>query len=429
MNNVLVNVELLEIILVHLDMATLLVSAQRVSKTWHNVIAESPALQQALYFRAATVPLHLRSGNTIGSNSKTPPPPRPLLNPLLLEKFSPCFFDFDDNRARWRRSSSFYTLPWTARPHEELRHTHLTRPDTVHIIRNPPPHSKTPQEGEREEEEEEEEEGARRRFTRRGASWRHMLVAQPPPLQMGYVSPSSPLHAANLTIGKALLVATPTDGRDEDGGGLRMGQLYDFVQRRAGHHDLHSLWFRVQWMRFRGSTYHAAAGWACQELLQHKTCVVVEAVDHDDATLDQHPPAPPDVAAFDAAFRCDEAAALESKVEMEEEVEVPSEHLVLPTEVCVWDPEDKIVRLCEVDGYQRSRAGIRGHVECFLMGKKCRDDECTVFTKPMWLEIRDELELIASFRTYGALRNSTVPHASTRWPKFHEKYLPAPVSR
>lgn len=36
--------EILEDIFLNLDMTTLLVSAQRVNKTWHNTIADSPTL-------------------------------------------------------------------------------------------------------------------------------------------------------------------------------------------------------------------------------------------------------------------------------------------------------------------------------------------------------------------------------------------------
>ncbi|KAJ5995143.1 hypothetical protein N7481_002120 [Penicillium waksmanii] len=51
---VLTTPELLEIILLHLDIRTLLVSAQRVCQTWKVLIQTSPAIQQALFFRSAT---------------------------------------------------------------------------------------------------------------------------------------------------------------------------------------------------------------------------------------------------------------------------------------------------------------------------------------------------------------------------------------
>lgn len=54
---VLLTPELLEIILLHLDMTTLLVSAQRVSRHWLCVIAGSTKLQQALFFKPIAPPV------------------------------------------------------------------------------------------------------------------------------------------------------------------------------------------------------------------------------------------------------------------------------------------------------------------------------------------------------------------------------------
>ncbi|KAK3936401.1 hypothetical protein QBC46DRAFT_345621 [Diplogelasinospora grovesii] len=43
--------ELLEAILLHIDMVTLLVSASRVSRHWRDVISKSSKLQEALFFK------------------------------------------------------------------------------------------------------------------------------------------------------------------------------------------------------------------------------------------------------------------------------------------------------------------------------------------------------------------------------------------
>lgn len=51
MTRVLATPELLECVLLHLDMRTLLVSAQRACRVWHELIATSPALQEALFFK------------------------------------------------------------------------------------------------------------------------------------------------------------------------------------------------------------------------------------------------------------------------------------------------------------------------------------------------------------------------------------------
>ncbi|KAL4954382.1 hypothetical protein BDW69DRAFT_163300, partial [Aspergillus filifer] len=49
-NRVLETPELLEMILVQTDMRTLLISAQRVCRTWKALIDHSPSLQRALFF-------------------------------------------------------------------------------------------------------------------------------------------------------------------------------------------------------------------------------------------------------------------------------------------------------------------------------------------------------------------------------------------
>ncbi|KAK8091476.1 hypothetical protein PG997_001837 [Apiospora hydei] len=93
-------------------MAGLLAPAQRVNTTWRDAVAQD----RRRYSRPS------RAKGVVGEGA-------PLLNPLLLARFSPCFFDFDDETwARWRRAGSVYTMPWTGtgtvagRPRvEELR--------------------------------------------------------------------------------------------------------------------------------------------------------------------------------------------------------------------------------------------------------------------------------------------------------------------
>ncbi|PYH71273.1 F-box protein [Aspergillus vadensis CBS 113365] len=48
--------ELLEMILLQLDMRTLLISAQRVCRAWHTLIKDSSSLQTLLFFKPATEP-------------------------------------------------------------------------------------------------------------------------------------------------------------------------------------------------------------------------------------------------------------------------------------------------------------------------------------------------------------------------------------
>lgn len=69
--------EILEMILIELDMRTLLTSAQRVCRTWVNMISNSPSIQKALFF----TPI---KDSEWGENVK-------MLNPLLTATFSSIF--------------------------------------------------------------------------------------------------------------------------------------------------------------------------------------------------------------------------------------------------------------------------------------------------------------------------------------------------
>uniref|UniRef100_L2G291 F-box domain protein n=1 Tax=Colletotrichum fructicola (strain Nara gc5) TaxID=1213859 RepID=L2G291_COLFN len=101
--------ELLESILVHLDMTTLLVSVSRVSKSWKTLMDASPAIQQALFFKPVVVaaapsrdPDHDLDDDDKGAGGEQRDAAagtsckraRPVINPLLAKKFDKCFFDF-----------------------------------------------------------------------------------------------------------------------------------------------------------------------------------------------------------------------------------------------------------------------------------------------------------------------------------------------
>ncbi|KAJ6537697.1 hypothetical protein B0H19DRAFT_1180680 [Mycena capillaripes] len=160
--------ELLELILTHLPMRDLLVAAPLVSKTWQTITL-SPTLQRALFFQAD-------------------PSSEPICNPLLVEMFPPFFAQPGENRWLWPgKASSIMAMPWSKAP------------------------------------------GA---FKRKEASWRRMLVAQPP-------------------VQKMII----TETRHNRGGdserravvndlSLRMGRLYDlalpFIDRVASS-------FCIQW--------------------------------------------------------------------------------------------------------------------------------------------------------------------------------------
>ncbi|KAF8144400.1 hypothetical protein K438DRAFT_1426589, partial [Mycena galopus ATCC 62051] len=120
--------ELLELILVRLPMRDLLVTAPLVSKTWHAATL-SPELQRALFFEP---------------DALSPP----IRNPLLMETFPPFFAVPPPNQNRW-------LWPGT--------------PDAIKAM----PWSRAPE-----------------AFKRANASWRRMLVTQPPTRTMVIISTS-----------------------------------------------------------------------------------------------------------------------------------------------------------------------------------------------------------------------------------------------
>jgi hypothetical protein len=160
---VLGNYELLYHICTFMDMPTLL-HAQLVSKHWHDIISTSPLLQQNLYLKprpSANIEQHR------------------IVNPLLLKHFEPIL----------RPRKSYYYLD------RVLTHSTLAVPGMS--IANM-------KDGRR----------VHQAFIRRGASWRKMLVAQPPITSIGYV------NRINRDADWRLL-SFPE--------GLRMGDLYDMV--------------------------------------------------------------------------------------------------------------------------------------------------------------------------------------------------------
>lgn len=74
---VLTTPEVLELILVQTDMRTLLTSCQRVCRDWHNLITTSPSIQKSLFFTPIKEP-------EWGAGEKLP-------NPLLAEMFPTIF--------------------------------------------------------------------------------------------------------------------------------------------------------------------------------------------------------------------------------------------------------------------------------------------------------------------------------------------------
>ena len=121
--------ELLEMILLQLDMRTLVASAQRVCRAWNDLIRESSFIQEALFLK----PIKKRKGN----------PPETTINPLLAEAFASIF---EQNEAVFPQSKTEFTLI------------------DLDMIQNP------------------EKKAA---YLRPEASWRRMLVQQPPAFKLG----------------------------------------------------------------------------------------------------------------------------------------------------------------------------------------------------------------------------------------------------
>ncbi|TWU71856.1 hypothetical protein ED733_003325 [Metarhizium rileyi] len=318
--------ELLEIVLVHLDMTTLLVAVQRVCKMWHQTISHSPALQQKLFFRPiaaselsafctmigdeADAAYALWSGQetseldtTFGDVADAACAPWPgretsklVVNPLLATKFGSCFFNYGPSYGHFRRADSFYTLPWSP------NHFKTVSVENYGCYR---PRYRVEPVGPLDEEAATLEAKCRARFTTRGASWRRMVVSQPPPPSIAYLE----FHEhrfGRATIGTASI--PPLTGE-----AVRMGQLYDMLQYWAAHHDAHSYLFRVLLEYPQAPSLSLQSEKIIEEALR-ETSLLVEVHPDDDMTL-PFCREPANADEFDSVFRCDDFFHLDFHVE------------------------------------------------------------------------------------------------------------------
>lgn len=169
MTRVISILEILEHILSHLDLQTLLVSAQRVNREWATLIKNSPTLQACLFL----VPDEQAVG-------KTP-------NPLLAKAFPFCF--------------EHLKLP----PGATLPHISKTAPDGPAVIMD------NVSMADIETFDSSQYIIARKdAFTRDYASWRKMLIQQPPIRALGYVV-STPILGDFEHAHKLLEVSKETD--------------------------------------------------------------------------------------------------------------------------------------------------------------------------------------------------------------------------
>lgn len=260
--------ELLEGILLLVDERTLLVSAQRVCTHWHRIITTSVRLQRRLFFLPTPSPTPVPT--TLPLNLVPDPKPYLRPNPLLQHAF-PCLFPPPDI------TNPPTPLPDTQGPsgpclgpypveHNLLppcsgfigaRYTPLTTATTEPVPRGyshgdragyrrrPPPqpdYSTNPPTIQRDYVPPLLDERYRRELhhacARRGASWRRMLLSDPPVTVVGRVGSDVDLRPGGEPWRrKGFLVVIPE--------GLRMGEFYDAV-------------FDVNW---RGAPAVKAGGW------------------------------------------------------------------------------------------------------------------------------------------------------------------------
>lgn len=183
MRQVLQTSELLECVLLHLDMQTLLVSAQLACRAWRHLVSTSPALQTALFFRPET---NTGAGEVFERGTVRK-------NPVLAA----CFPD-------WFQNNNV----------SDPSHTAITWVPNLHDMSSQPFARRT------------------EAFMRPEASWYRMLVRQPPVYHLGQWDSTYSCFAAAYS---ALLRHYPD--------GLLMGQLYDLTIRfSTGESSAHLIW-------------------------------------------------------------------------------------------------------------------------------------------------------------------------------------------
>ncbi|KAJ5654596.1 hypothetical protein N7490_001599 [Penicillium lividum] len=193
--------EILEMILVQVDMRTLLTS-QRVCRTWVDVISKSPSIQKALFF----TPIQ---DFEWGMGKK-------VLNPLLMETFPFIFSNkgrrnccgvevevsdipYEENPP-WGRIYDYSVLrPKSSKTCCGLNFYHLTMAKDASTMA---------------------------RFLHKDATWRKMLVQQPPILEIGL------LHYARKLLGEDLRsssIPASEEMRKAGYDGIRMERLFELL--------------------------------------------------------------------------------------------------------------------------------------------------------------------------------------------------------
>jgi len=263
--------ELLEEILLHLDMATLLVSAQRVSTLWFDVISRSKRLQQALFFTPITP--SVKPSLAYSNPKKYPlrghsPYHKEIVstfNPLLQKHFGPVFFTSGSSPCILNKNNFSKSLNWGPDYRDEDG-------EPAKLL------------------------SRHKAFTRTGASWRRMLVSQPAPPALGFVwwehrsrlqnvyeyiirqsrcsSPPSSVSSASSTSSLSSASSTSSTESSESlplsETGLRFGSLYDLVQDQTS--ATLNLGFYVGWGNYIPVGTEVAS--LSEELLKETSVVV-----------------------------------------------------------------------------------------------------------------------------------------------------------
>ncbi|KAJ6443027.1 Histone-lysine N-methyltransferase EZH2 [Purpureocillium lavendulum] len=190
---VLSTAELLEAILLDVDMRTLLVSAPRVCRRWHAVVASSPALQRALF-------LHPEDGDGSQDGDRSCIPEK-RQNPLLKDLF-PAWFECTPS-FRPDVAEPLHRFPATVTMGYK-RFQELPLYDASLNVRAS---------------------GGDNPFLRPRASWRRMLTSQPPCRVVVASASRAPGASLSKTLGQPRLLRYPD--------GLRMGALYDMTLRHC----------------------------------------------------------------------------------------------------------------------------------------------------------------------------------------------------
>ncbi|KAL6880956.1 hypothetical protein J3F83DRAFT_17398 [Trichoderma novae-zelandiae] len=282
--------ELLESIFLMLDPVTVLTRIQRVNKAWKQVVDGSMALQRKLYLKPdgnAKKALHPQA-KWLKDDRKE----YPVINSILVRHFGSCFFNFGGVYGKLRRAESFFENRWTPH-HHRLKKVEMpwTRQKVYKPMCNQELDGLSVLQASQD----------RERFTRAGASWRKMLVCQPPIFNFGVMifEPIDGISPLPQKMERAVIKAHDMDV------GLCMGQLYDFVQERASKHPLDSLWFRLVWFKPHGPWTSNLCHETAKDLAL-ETGLIVEMFHKGDFFPGYHPPDPPTPDSFDSIFQCDD---------------------------------------------------------------------------------------------------------------------------